>query len=132
MLEKSAEAGHFFRKFPIHRKLISINKVNNCFEEAEFNMRHDWNSLVGDKGKTFSQYTDELFPCADLAVTYFNDFAKNHDLPIRYNTTVKQVSKKGDVFHIELDSGEVLTTKILLLGTGSYNVPWWFCEHSAA
>ena len=45
ILEKTNEVGSFFKKYPIHRKLISINKVHTGEKEKEFNLRHDWNSL---------------------------------------------------------------------------------------
>ena len=44
ILEKNESSGSFFAQFPIHRKLISINKKYNFFQEEEFNFRHDWNS----------------------------------------------------------------------------------------
>lgn len=40
--------GNFFARYPRHRKLISINKRNTGRTNKEFNMRHDWNSLLSD------------------------------------------------------------------------------------
>ena len=39
ILEKSNEVGSFFKKYPIHRNLISINKVNTGSNNKEFNLR---------------------------------------------------------------------------------------------
>ena len=44
LLEREAEAGSFYSRFPVHRRLISLNKRNTGRDNAEFNMRHDWNS----------------------------------------------------------------------------------------
>ena len=43
-----ATPGSFFTKYPVHRTLISINKRNTGKSNKEFNLRHDWNSLISD------------------------------------------------------------------------------------
>ena len=71
ILEKNETAGSFFRTHPVHGRLISINKKHNFFEEEEFNMRHDWNSLISEEEEKlkflskqfsnfFSSYTQSL------------------------------------------------------------------------
>eukprot|EP01138_Halocafeteria_seosinensis_P013177 gb/GECG01013458.1/.p1 GENE.gb/GECG01013458.1/~~gb/GECG01013458.1/.p1 ORF type:complete len:1237 (+),score=155.11 gb/GECG01013458.1/:1-3711(+) len=47
-LEKGANAGGSFHKVPRWRKLISINKVHLDRANLDFNLRHDWNSLLSD------------------------------------------------------------------------------------
>jgi thioredoxin reductase len=119
VIEKNAKPGAFYAKFPIHRKLISINKKYNYFTEKEFNLRHDWNSLLNDDPElSFTRYSDELFPSADDLFKYLNDFSDKWNLNIRYNTTVNQISKNinGD-FKVQLESGS-LACEVLLLGTG--------------
>lgn len=69
VLEKNAAAGSFFSKFPRHRKFISTNKRFTGKNNAEFNMRHDWNSLLSDPPFTFTNYSDLYFPPADDYVT---------------------------------------------------------------
>src|SRR5436190_20460798 len=46
VLESGPRPGTFFETFPRHRTLISINKVYTGREDPEFNLRHDWNSLL--------------------------------------------------------------------------------------
>ena len=46
ILEAQDSAGAFFARYPRHRTLLSLNKRFNGFPEAEFNLRHDWNSLL--------------------------------------------------------------------------------------
>ena len=48
ILDKQAEFGSFFRRYPKFRKLISINKRHTTRQELEFRLRHDWNSLLQD------------------------------------------------------------------------------------
>mgnify|MGYP004356701961 CR=1 FL=1 len=55
---------------------------------AEFELRHDWNSLVngrsvGGKGLLFTNYSTEYLPPADDLVRYFEDFAQLYALNIR-------------------------------------------------
>jgi len=42
------DVGSFFERYPRHDQLISINKRHTGKTNVEFNMRHDWNSLVTD------------------------------------------------------------------------------------
>ena len=76
MLEAKEGAGSFFTHYPRHRTLISLNKVYNWFDEPDFNMRYDWNSLLtDDNSMLFRDYSKELFPPADAIVKYARDFA---------------------------------------------------------
>jgi thioredoxin reductase len=127
IVEKNESSGSFFAQFPIHRKLISINKKYNYFEEEEFNFRHDWNSLLSDnKELRFGNYTDELFPSADLLCTYLKDYAEKLGLNIRYNTAVSMISKnENGQFEVKTQDGNQFLCEVLLIGTGpvSQNMP---------
>lgn len=48
IFEKGNSSGTFFQYYPRHRKLISINKRHTGKTNKEFNLRHDWNSLLSD------------------------------------------------------------------------------------
>ena len=48
ILEAGDGPGTFFKQFPRHRKLISINKIYNGYEDPELSLRCDWNSLLSD------------------------------------------------------------------------------------
>lgn len=120
ILEKGQSSGAFFKKFPIHRKLISINKKNNFFQEDEFNMRHDWNSLLShDKNLRLTKYSDELFPHADVLYKYLNDFGTQHKLNIKFSSEVEQVKKNNELFEVKLTDGQIYTCSVLLMGTGA-------------
>ncbi len=118
ILERSNVPGSFYTKFPIHRKLISINKKYNFFKEEEFNMRHDWNSLLCDNPSLkFTNYSDDLFPNADTLVKYVNDFQKENQINVRFNTTVLKIKKENDLFFIQT-SDEEFSCEVLLMATG--------------
>ena len=100
LLEKTKIASAFV-KYPIHRQLISVNKqYAGRGEGHEFNMRHDWNSLlyttkdldsVPAPPFTFRNYSTEYLPHADRLVEYLRDFAKHYKLNVRENTKVSGV-----------------------------------------
>jgi hypothetical protein len=48
VLEAGGSPGSFFRTFPRWRQLISINKRATGRQELDFNLRHDWNSLLSE------------------------------------------------------------------------------------
>lgn len=118
ILERSDAAGAFFSKFPVTRRLNSFNKKYNYFEDDEFNMRSDWNSLLSDENIRFPPYTDDLYPAADLVVQYLNDFAQATDLRIRYGTDVTRIDRndRGN-FVLSTSTGEI-ECEVLLMGTG--------------
>lgn len=121
VLEACDTAGAFFTVQPRHRSLLSLNKRFNGFPEPEFNMRHDWNSLLSEESSPlFSSYTDALYPAADDVHRYFVDFAEQHHLRIRYDSRVVSVTREDDGLFVVTDAqGRKLTCKILLVATGA-------------
>jgi cation diffusion facilitator CzcD-associated flavoprotein CzcO len=82
ILEAGDAAGTFFKRYPRHRTLISINKVYTGFDDPEVNMRWDWNSLLGDnQDLLFKHYSKRYLPPADELVRYLNDYAAHYQLP---------------------------------------------------
>ena len=61
--------GSFFTRYPRHRTLISINKRFTGSTNHEFNLRHDWNSLISNnRSLELRHYSKEYFPAADTYV----------------------------------------------------------------
>jgi hypothetical protein len=83
-------------------------------------MRHDWNSLLcDDPSLRVTEYTEDLFPNADVLYRYLNDFAKKYQLNIRYNTIIKNISKtQKQLFQLETSAEDTLTCEVLLMATG--------------
>ena len=78
IVEASDAPAEFFRTFPRHRRLISINKPHTGSDDPEFNLRMDWNSLLTRtiRDPLFTSYSEPLLsPAADDLVRYLADFA---------------------------------------------------------
>ncbi|MEY4194607.1 MAG: hypothetical protein RLZZ226_975 [Pseudomonadota bacterium] len=129
ILERNAIAGSFFEQYPRHGTLISLNKVYNFFPEKEFNLRHDWNSLLTDDfSHQFTDYTQDLYPSNTILVQYLNDYVKKFGIKIQYNTQVKLISRQAEgdkLFRLADDLDNEYYCKRLLLATGPLkpNIP---------
>jgi thioredoxin reductase len=134
ILEKGKQPGTFFTKFPRHRYLISINKVNTGKDNAETRLRYDWNSLLCDNPDLrFTNYSDKYFPHPDVLLRYLHDFVDTYQLNIQYNTEIIRVSKVDDHFLVTAQNGEIYTGKRLVLATGfmrEYTPPIPGIEHA--
>lgn len=98
--DRAASAGSFFEKYPVHRKLISLNKRFSGRGEADFNLRHDWNSLLDNEAVApMTARTKARWPPADVLVQYLRDFAAPQEAGrrIRYNTSVVAIERAADV-----------------------------------
>jgi thioredoxin reductase len=119
VLEAGAAPGAFFDIFPRHRTLISINKPHTGTDDAELNLRMDWNSLLSsDPELLFTRYTPRYFPAADDMTRYLADFARALELNIRYATRVALIDRDGDGFIATDAAGEVFRARRLVMATG--------------
>lgn len=120
ILERDSEVGSFFKKYPIHRKLISINKVHTGKSDKEFNLRHDWNSLLSDdESLLFKNYSKDFYPKADVMVEYLNDFYSKNELNISFNTNVIKIKKnysenKEEYFEVKTSNGSFFSDKLIM------------------
>ena len=96
ILERNELAGSFFDNYPLSGQLISINKRFTGVEDPEFNLRHDWNSLLSDDGPKFSEYSKDYYPDRKDLVRYINDFAKKYQLKIKYGSNVEKILKTDE------------------------------------
>jgi thioredoxin reductase len=117
VLERNSVAGSFFTVNPRHRTFISTNKRFTGRDNPEFNMRHDWNSLLSDPPFLFGSYSDKYFPPADDYVRYLHDFAEHHNVAISYDTSVGSITPKDGKSVIETSNGQ-LTCKYVVIATG--------------
>ena len=119
ILERGSTPGTFFRQFPRHRKLISINKRYTGYDDPELNLRWDWNSLLSDDDSLrFTNYSHDYFPAADRLVDYMQDYADRWRLDVRYETHVVSVYKRDGVFHVVDREGNEYTSRVLVVATG--------------
>jgi thioredoxin reductase len=122
IVESSDMAGSFFASFPRHRTLLSINKVHTGRSDPEFNLRHDWNSLLTYPGDShlFREYSRDYFPDAGALQQYLQDFAKRFSINIRYGFRVNRISRENDdgIFCIEADGGDGILCRRIVIATG--------------
>jgi thioredoxin reductase len=122
-LERDAGAGSFFRRFPRHRQLISLNKVHTVSTDPEIRLRWDWNSLLNDSPDLlFPRYSRAYLPHADDLVSYLGDFQRRHRLAVRFGVTVREIEKIPNGFRLTTDAGP-LTCSSLIMATG-WSVPY--------
>ena len=127
ILEKSNKAGSFFSKYPRHRKLISINKVNVVSKSNDFKLRHDWNSLLSDYHNhsfLLKKFTTDYYPDANKFVKYLDSYCKHFNIKIKFNSTVTKISRINNNFIIFVND-TIYKTKNLIIGTGlsKENIP---------
>ncbi|KAM5287928.1 FAD-dependent oxidoreductase domain-containing protein 2 [Ctenodactylus gundi] len=126
VFERSSAPGSFFTRYPRHRKLISINKRFTGKANAEFNLRHDWNSLLShDRSLLFRHYSRAYFPDAGDMVRYLRDFTDRLGLLVLYNTTIVHVTLdkdprawNGHYFILTDHKGQTYRCSVLLVATG--------------
>jgi len=118
VLEAGRSPGTFFRTFPRHRRLISINKPHTGWDDPEINLRMDWNSLLCDDPRlSFTRYTSRYFPHAKDLVQYFADFADAYHLRIEYDRRITHITRNGD-FRATDQHGRRYSAKRLIVATG--------------
>lgn len=118
LIERSSTPGSFFETFPRHRKLISINKKHTGSDDPEFNLRHDWNSLLCDDDLRFTEFDDALFPQADNFLLYIAEFVEANKIEISYGSEVRCIDAENGVFTAHLTNGRVIQTRRVIVATG--------------
>src|SRR5918999_852969 len=119
ILEAGPAPGGFFRTFPRHRRLISINKPHTGWDDPELNLRMDWNSLLSeDPDLLFTRYTERYFPDADDLVRYLADYAATLRLRIAYGTRVRSVARADGGFLLTDERGGTHRARRVIVAAG--------------
>ncbi|OWF55933.1 FAD-dependent oxidoreductase domain-containing protein 2-like [Mizuhopecten yessoensis] len=126
VFERENTTGSFYTVYPRHRKLISINKRHTGKSNKEFNLRHDWNSLIShDESLLFKHYSKEMFPHADALVQYLQDYHKKLGLNVQFNSNMQNIrrvandsSAGGHIYTMEDDKGNPYTCSKVIVATG--------------
>lgn len=129
VLERSGTCGSFIAKYPHSRNMISLNKIFTGSSDPEFNLRHDWNSLLNDEDHLFTRYTSKFYPESDLLHQYLNDFYAQNDLNVKFNANVIRINKtvgRGSEravspinYELHDGDGSVYRCKNLIIATGT-------------
>ncbi|GIJ76586.1 Thioredoxin reductase [Micromonospora phaseoli] len=124
-LERESAPAGFFRHFPRHRRLISLNKVHAVSDDPEIRLRWDWNSLLQEPADLpFPTYSQEYFPHADDMVRYLDDFHRHHELRLRFDTAVERIEATGNGFVVHTATGPIgARCVVVATGWGRPNVP---------
>jgi thioredoxin reductase len=118
ILEGGKGPGTFFRTYPRHRQLISINKRYTGQNDPEVAMRMDWNSLLSShEGLLFTHWSERYFPQADEFVRYLEEFAKTCQLNTQYDTRIVRVSRHG-TFELRDQHDRIYRCRRLIVATG--------------
>jgi len=125
VLEASEHCASFFYKYPHSSKLISINKKYTGKDNQDFNMRHDWNSLLNDESFLFNEYTEEFYPESKYLFEYLNKFKEKNNLNIKFNSKVNKINKTANnEYKISLDNEEYICSKLVIAtGLSKMNKP---------
>ncbi|THH38718.1 FAD-binding protein [Aliishimia ponticola] len=115
--------GEFFRNFPRHRNLISINKVHTGLSDPEAQLRYDWNSLLGDPVPRFTTHSPKYFPTADEYVGYLEGFADTLGDIIHANCKITRIGRDGDGYVIESADGLSRRARQIIVASG-VTLPW--------
>jgi thioredoxin reductase len=118
ILDRAVDVGSSFERFPVHRKLLSINKIHTGCSDSKKNLRWDWNSLLSDSSLKLSDFDQEYFPNADSLVAYFREFAASEKIRFRANSNVTRVSRSGEKFVVRVEQAGEYTCELLVMATG--------------
>ncbi|XP_066917263.1 FAD-dependent oxidoreductase domain-containing protein 2-like [Clytia hemisphaerica] len=121
--ERDPSPGWFYKVYPRHRTLISLNKRHTGKTNKEFNMRHDWNSLISDNDDLLiTKYSKEFFPPADTLVKYLDDYARVLKLKAQYNTNILNVtySNEDKAYTLTDKKNKAYNCKVLIVSTGMW------------
>jgi thioredoxin reductase len=117
-LERGAGPSNFFRRYPRHRRLISLNKVHTTSTDPEIKLRWDWNSLLNDSPELlFPKYSSDYLPHADDLVRYLEEFQRFHALNVRFETAVERIERTGAGFRVHTSAG-ALECRCVIVATG--------------
>jgi len=125
VLEKGNVSGSFYTKYPRHGTLISINKRYTGKTNKEFNLRHDWNSLLShDDQLLFKHYSKEMFPPASAFVDYLANYTSKLGLNVQYQTEISNLrrvfndSSYSYQFTMDDQNGRIYNAKTVIVATG--------------
>lgn len=120
ILERNSQVASFFTVYPHSGKLISINKPNTGKTDPDFNLRHDWNSLLSDDDTLIfpSKYSTDYYPDHADLVRYMSDFATKHSLKIQFNTEVVKITPEYTLETKCNGETKIYTCEKLVIATG--------------
>ena len=119
LIEQNSNPGSFFNTYPIHKRLISNNKLyTGKSNKSDFSNRFDWNSiLMEDYDIQMRNYTTDFYPESSIIPRMLEDIVDKFNMPISFNEKVLTVSKAENHFEVSTDK-QVYYTKYVVISTG--------------
>ncbi|PVD38203.1 hypothetical protein C0Q70_00814 [Pomacea canaliculata] len=121
VFERSTIPGQFFVDYPRHRKLISINKRHTGRTNKEFNLRHDWNSLLSDDESLLFRNV----PHADQLLRYLRDYQQRLGIKVQFSTEISNIHSLPDdtmpdgvLYYMNDQLNNSYSCKVLIIATG--------------
>ena len=118
LIEREDTCGSFFQKYPHSRNMISLNKKFTGSDNSDFNLRHDWNSMLNNENHLFTNYSEKFYPESDLLHQYLNDFCNLNKLNINFNTIVTSIDKINETYKLYTKNTTYICKK-LIVATGT-------------
>ena len=120
ILESSSQCASFFGKYPHTKKLISINKIHTGSTNSDFNLRHDWNSLLNADGATLGDYDTDLYPSSANLHRYLNNIALKFKLCIKFDARVTSIKHDANKtgYELSISDGTSISCSKLIVATG--------------
>src|ERR1700731_2808535 len=117
-VERESAPAHFFRHFPRHRRLISLNKVHTRSADPEIRLRWDWNSLLSDSPELlFPKFSTDYFPHADDMTRYLEEFQRQWNLNVCYGVPAEGIERTPEGFLVH-PPGAVIRAQCVIVATG--------------
>ncbi|ACU35787.1 NAD(P)-binding domain-containing protein [Actinosynnema mirum] len=124
VLEAGPAPGQFFRAFPRHRRLLSVNEGGSPAGDPELDLRRDAHSLLSDgPAPRFPDHSADRLPHADDLARYLVEFARATGVDVRCDTRVLSVTRSGfggfrPRFRVVDQRGGTHTARWVVVATG--------------
>jgi len=129
-LEKEDQSASFQKRYPVHNRLISLNKRFVGSDDPELKYRQDWNSLIAEDGKPFlftadgpdgeAKYSNKMYPSRDSLRQYLIDWQHEKQLNIINGVRALHVKRTPDGrFVVKASNGNTYVGIYLFMATGA-------------
>jgi len=122
VLEKEEKSAAFQARYPVHGRLISLNKRFVGSDNQELKYRQDWNSLISVDGDPmlFTSYTDKMYPDRNVLRQYMLDWQERKALNVLNSVAVKHVRRMPDgKFEVTASNDKTYVCTYLFMATGA-------------
>lgn len=119
VIEKNTLPGSSFYKFPVHKKLISNNKLyTGKPAKSKFSERFDWNSIITEEKNILGRnYSQDFYPDSSTIYEMMRDIHEEYEINVNFKEDCKEVIKEEEIFNVITDKGEY-ESRAVVVATG--------------